>query len=88
MVMENAILIFVSLCVISVVTFIVGFLDYIVNHRRHLLRTELRKRYIIKKPSCFLRWSQGLSLVEVSRNLKLLDGEHILEELEGVLLPR
>lgn len=88
MVMENAILIFVSLCCITVAAFAIECLGRWVNHQRHVLRKKLRQRYVVKQPKRFFHWSETLSLVEIKRHLRLLDGRHILEELEGVLLPR
>lgn len=88
MVMENAILIFVSLCCITIAAFAIECLGHWVNHQRHILRKTLRERYVIKQPKRFLQWSEKLSLVEIKRHLRLLDGKHILEELEDILLPR
>ncbi len=88
MVMENAILIFVSLCCITIAAFLIECLGRWVNHQRHVLRKKLRQRYVVKQPKRFFHWSETLSLIEIKRHLRLLDGRHILEELEGVLLPR
>ena len=88
MVMENAILIFVSLCCITIAAFLIECLGRWVNHQRHVLRKKLRQRYVVQQSKRFFHWSETLSLIEIKRHLRLLDGRHILEELEGVLLPR
>lgn len=88
MFVKNAILIFVSLCCITVAAVAIECLGRWVNHQRHILRKKLRERYVIKQPKRFFRWSETLSLLEIKRHLRVLDGRHILKELDGVLLPR
>lgn len=86
--METLITIIVSVCFISVVMFITQMLSPFVHKQRHIFRQRMRERYVIRKPKQFLSWSNRLSLLEIKHFSRILDGNHLIDKLDGVLAAR
>ncbi len=83
--MEKLITIIVSVGFISVMMFTTHAIRYWIHKQRHLFRQKIRDKYIVREPQKFLSWSSRLSLIEIKYFSRVLDGEHIIERLNGVL---
>lgn len=77
---------FLVLCLVAALA-VVGIKTF-VERKRHELRVHVRERYVIKNPVRFRGWVNNLSWLEVYEYTKVLDGEHILEHLDGILQAR
>ena len=79
--MERFMSVIVVVCVIAVMICV----RFFIKRKRHQLRNKIRDRYIVKRPKRFFYWTEGLSLVEIKRFNKLLNGKYLVEELDGIL---
>ncbi len=75
----------VAMFIMAVIIISMQALRYFIKSRRHDLRSKIRERYVIKNPKQLFCWSETLSLVEIKRFNKLLNGKYLVEELDGIL---
>lgn len=76
------------MCFVALAIFVTQMLRAWMHKQRHFFREKVRERYVINNPQKFLIWTDRLSLIEIKYFSRILDGEHIIKELENVLLPR